>query len=217
MGMARSASTRFGVILMGAGLAIGTLVGHLAFRTSPPVHRASAILLIPQDGKLRVEAAVPVIGNPLDRLRSIERLIVARPRLETIAEKFNLYERERIENGTEAVLRRTREAIHIDYARPPAVGRYYNFFSVSFDSRDKRTAVLAAEHLVTLFMRDNIEDRGGYGHLGGPVFVKLEFLVLDGARLHTEPVSPSRSSYLALGALAGATLASLFLVPLRQT
>ena len=119
----------FGTALLGA------FAGFVAYHVSPPVYRASALLRIPQQGRLDGGAA-PVIGNPRNRLRTIREQVGALARLD-------------------------RKSVHVDFAMPPAAGRHFNLYSLAFDSDDPRTAVAGAERVAGAFFRRNVETIDG--------------------------------------------------------
>lgn len=89
-----------------------------------------------------------------DRLQSLSQQIMSRTRLEKIIQEFGLYAKER-ENGImEDVVEQMRRDITVD------IGRQTDAFRLGYKASDARTAMRVTERLATLFIDENLRDRG---------------------------------------------------------
>jgi polysaccharide chain length determinant protein (PEP-CTERM system associated) len=88
-----------------------------------------------------------------DRLRSIQQEILSRSRLERIITDFDLYADERRLQPMEQVVADMRANVEVDTVRDDA-------FRVSFVAPSPRTAMIVADRLATMFIEENVRDRG---------------------------------------------------------
>lgn len=87
-----------------------------------------------------------------DRLQSIKQEILSRTRLERMIQEFNLYPGERRRAIMEDIIEQMRKDIQVQVVRGDA-------FTVSYVSRDPRTAAAVANRLASAFMDDSVSDR----------------------------------------------------------
>ena len=87
-----------------------------------------------------------------DRLQSLKEQILSRSRLERIILDLNLNPDQRSAPAMEDLVRRMRGSIKVDTVRGDA-------FTVSYVSRDPKTAQLVTERLASLFIEENVRDR----------------------------------------------------------
>jgi polysaccharide chain length determinant protein (PEP-CTERM system associated) len=96
-----------------------------------------------------------------ERLQMLRQQILSRTRLERIIEEFNLYPELRASRIMEDAIERMRKDINVQIQASRNRRADSGAFTVSFDSGDPRTALLVAERLASLFIRENLEDRAG--------------------------------------------------------
>jgi polysaccharide chain length determinant protein (PEP-CTERM system associated) len=128
-------------------------------RSLPNRYRSEAFVLIipPQVPESLVR---PTITESLqERLNLMRQQILSRTRLERIILEFNLYSKERQSLLMEQIVERMRVDIGVNV---PKVGRREEpgHFVVSFDSESPQTAMVVAERLASLFIRENLQGRG---------------------------------------------------------
>ncbi len=88
-----------------------------------------------------------------DRLRSIQQEILSRSRLERIITDFDLYAEERQLQPMEQIVAEMRANVDVETVRDDA-------FRVSFVAPSPRTAMIVADRLATMFIEENVRDRG---------------------------------------------------------
>lgn len=89
-----------------------------------------------------------------DRLQSLSQQIMSRTRLEKIIQEFGLYAKEREKGIMEDVVEQMRKDITVD------IGRESDAFRLGYKASDARTAMRVTERLATLFIDENLRDRG---------------------------------------------------------
>lgn len=139
-------------------VAIGTAV--VAYMLPNRYRSETTILVVPQ--RVPENFVQSTVTQRIDeRLQMISQQILSRTRLERIVQEFNLYEREREDMIMEDVIERMR-TLDIKFGIPPSRGRRDDAtaFTVSFEANQARTAMLVTERLASLFIKENLEDRG---------------------------------------------------------
>lgn len=137
-------------------LAIGTFGWSL---TLPNRYRSEAtVLIIP--AQVPGNLVKPTITDPLqERLNLMRQQILSRTRLEGLIQELNLYPQERKRLLIEQVVEQMRKDIGVNI---PKVARKQvpGYFTVSFDSESAATAMIVAERIASLFVRENLVGRG---------------------------------------------------------
>ena len=125
-------------------------------------YRSEALLLIvPQ--RVPENYVRPTVTTRLDeRLQSIGQQILSRTRLEAIIQEFDLYAAERRRMIMDDVVAMMRDDVKIGRSgRATEAGA----FAVGFEADNPRTALLVAERLASLFIRENLEDRSVFADM----------------------------------------------------
>lgn len=128
-------------------------------QTLPNRYQSEAIVLI-IPAQVPVNIVKPTITDSLqERLNLMKQQILSRTRLERIIQEFDLYAQERKTLLMEQVVEQMRADIGVNV---PRVTRKQEpgHFVVSFESENPQTAMLVAERLASLFVRENLEGRG---------------------------------------------------------
>jgi polysaccharide chain length determinant protein (PEP-CTERM system associated) len=126
----------------------------------PDRYRSSTTILVVPQRVPQAYVRSTVTAGVAERLQTISQQILSRTRLERIIEEFNLYQRERQTMIMEDVIEmmRTRDVkLSVPLARRR--NQEANHFSVSFESAQPRTAMLVADRLADMFVRENLQDR----------------------------------------------------------
>lgn len=139
-------------------LLLSTIGTFLYARTLPNRYKSqSIVLIIPQQVPEKFIRST-VEESVSQRLELMRQQILSRGRLERIIEEFDLYRDERKVLLLDQVIEIMRRDIGVNVQK---VGRKQdpNNFVVSFESENPQTAMLVAERLASLFVRENIEGR----------------------------------------------------------
>jgi polysaccharide chain length determinant protein (PEP-CTERM system associated) len=129
----------------------------LVVRRLPDQYKSdTTIMVIPQRVPEKFVSAT-VTDRIGDRLQSLEQQILSRSRLEKIIVDLNLYQDLRATKSMEDLVARLHNAVKVDPVRGDA-------FNISYISNDPQTAQLVTERLATLFIKENVDDRGGLAH-----------------------------------------------------
>jgi polysaccharide chain length determinant protein (PEP-CTERM system associated) len=124
----------------------------------PDRYRSEALLQVtPQ--QVPENYVKSAVSQRLDsRLPAMEQTILSRTQLEQIIQEFNLYPKERKRLIMEDVVERMRS--HDILVGGRNGGRIDgDSFTVGFEANDPKTAMLVAERLASLFIRENLQDR----------------------------------------------------------
>ena len=125
----------------------------LVVRRLPDLYRSdTTILVIPQRVPESYVRAT-VTDRIGDRLQSLQQQILSRSRLERIIIDLNLYRDQRATRSMEDLVVQMRSAVKVDPVRGDA-------FTVSYISLSPKTAQIVTERLATLFIQENVQDRG---------------------------------------------------------
>ena len=129
----------------------------LVVRRMPDLYKSdTTIMVIPQRVPEKFVSAT-VTDRIGDRLQSLEQQILSRSRLEKIIVDLNLYQDLRATKSMEDLVARLHSAVKVDPVRGDA-------FNISYISSDPQTAQIVTERIATLFIKENVEDRGGLAH-----------------------------------------------------
>ena len=130
----------------------------------PDRYKSEAILLIVPQRVPENYVRATVTGRLDERLRAMSQQIMSRTRLEQIIQEFNLYPDDRQTMIMEDVVERMRnEDVNIGIRGGSASDS--GAFAISYESDNPRTAMLVAERLASLFIRENIEDRAVFADM----------------------------------------------------
>ena len=130
----------------------------------PDRYKSEAIMLIVPQRVPENYVRATVTGRLDERLRAMSQQIMSRTRLEQIIQEFNLYPDERRTMIMEDVVERMRnEDVSIGIRGGTASDS--GAFAISYESDNPRTAMLVAERLASLFIRENIEDRAVFADM----------------------------------------------------
>jgi polysaccharide chain length determinant protein (PEP-CTERM system associated) len=125
----------------------------LVVRRLPDKYRSeTTIMVIPQRVPEKFVSAT-VTDRIGDRLQSLEQQILSRSRLEKIIVDLNLYQDLRATSSMEDVVAGLKDAVKVNPVRGDA-------FTISYISGDPQTAQIVTERLATLFIKENVDDRG---------------------------------------------------------
>ena len=94
-----------------------------------------------------------------ERLQTISQQIMSRTNLEAVIQEFNLYPTERRTKILEDVIEQMRRDISVNIAASRRDGESSSF-TVEYVSSEPRTAMQVAEKLASLFVQENLQDRG---------------------------------------------------------
>ena len=127
-------------------------------RTLPDRYRSQTVVLVvaPQVPENIIR---PTVTESLqERLTAMRQEILSRTRLERIVMELDLYRDERKRLLMDEVIARMRDDVKVDVAKArrredPAS------FTVGFEYSEPRTAMLVAERIASLFVRENVEGR----------------------------------------------------------
>jgi polysaccharide chain length determinant protein (PEP-CTERM system associated) len=134
--------------------AVSVVVGAVL----PDRYRSEALLqVMPQ--QVPENYVKPTVTQRIEtRLPAMEQTILSRTQLEQIIQEFNLYPRERKHLIMEDVVERMRSHDVLIAGRNG--GRIQgDAFTVGFEATNPKTAMLVAERLASLFIRQNLQDR----------------------------------------------------------
>lgn len=137
-------------------LSVGSAVWSMRM---PNRYRSQAtVLVIP--GQVPTTLVRPTITQSLqERLNLMKQQILSRVRLEAMIQELNLYPQERKRLLIEQVVEQMQRDIDVTV---PKVGRKQvpGYFTVSYDSESPESALLVAERVASLFVRENLVGRG---------------------------------------------------------
>jgi polysaccharide chain length determinant protein (PEP-CTERM system associated) len=136
-------------------IAAGTFIWS---ELQPNRYRSQALVLVipPQVPENYVR---PPVGDTLkERLDLMRRQIMSRTQLERIITEFDLYPKERKELLMDQVTLQMQDDIRIDVPRT-ARREDPGSFTVSYESKNPKTAMQVTERLASLFVRANLEGR----------------------------------------------------------
>src|SRR5581483_7302797 len=132
----------------------------------PPVYRATAKLLIEQQEVPPDLVPSTVTGYMNQRMRVIETRVLTPANLAAIAEKVDLYPKERAAKRDQEIAARMRRDIKIETVsanvtdpRSGAASMAAISFNVSYDARTPETAQQVAAELASLFVNENLAVR----------------------------------------------------------
>jgi polysaccharide chain length determinant protein (PEP-CTERM system associated) len=127
-------------------------------QTLPNRYRSQATVIVirPQVPENLVRSTITQTLQ--ERLEYMRQQILSRARLERMIEEFDLYPEERRRLLMDQVVEMMRRDIRVEV---PRVGRRQapGSFTVGYESEDSRAAVLVAERVASLFVRENLEGR----------------------------------------------------------
>jgi polysaccharide chain length determinant protein (PEP-CTERM system associated) len=138
---------------------LATAVGTFIWAQSlPNVYRSEAtVLIIP--AQVPTNLVKSTITDTLQkRLNLVKEQILSRARLEQMIEEFDLYKADRKRLLMEQIVEQMRKDANVTV---PKTGRKQvpGYFVVSFDSEDPQKAMLVAERLASLFVKENLVNR----------------------------------------------------------
>jgi polysaccharide chain length determinant protein (PEP-CTERM system associated) len=137
----------------------------LVVRRLPDKYRSeTTIMVIPQRVPEKFVSAT-VTDRIGDRLQSLEQQILSRSRLERIIVDLDLYQDLRATSSMEDLVAGLKEAVKVNPVRGDA-------FTISYISGDPQTAQIVTERLATLFIKENVDDRGSLAQTTS-VFLKV--------------------------------------------
>ena len=131
--------------------ALGAL---LVSRFSPNLYQSDTLIQVVPQRVPEEYVRATVTGRIEDRLQSLSQQVMSRTRLERIIQELNLYPEARQTGLMEDVVQQMRSRIKVDIARQA------DTFTVSFVAGDPRTAQRVTERLASLFIDENLRDRG---------------------------------------------------------
>jgi len=131
------------------------------YRALPKAYRASALILA-QPQRVSEHYVQPTIRDTdlmTNQLNMVTNEVLDRKRLEKVIQELNLYADLRSSVSMEGIVEMMRRAIEV---RP--VGRIQydigqNYFSISYEGREPREAMMATNKLTSLFIEENQEAR----------------------------------------------------------
>jgi polysaccharide chain length determinant protein (PEP-CTERM system associated) len=142
----------------------------------PDRYKSEAVLLIVPQRVPENYVRSTVTGRLDERLHAMSQQIMSRTRLEPIIQEFDLYAKERKTMIMEDIVEMMRtKDVHIGLR---SGGSEAGAFAISYECNNPRTAMLVAERLASLFIRENIEDRAVFADMTGQ-FLQTQ---LDDAR-----------------------------------
>ena len=126
----------------------------------PNRYRSTAVVLVIGQQVPKDMVQSTITDTVAERLRAIQQQILSRTRLERIIDEFGLYAKERKTRIMEDIVEqmRTRD-LGINIAAQGR-GADASSFNVSFTAEQPRTAMLVAERLASLFVQENLVNRG---------------------------------------------------------
>lgn len=136
------------------------LAGTAAYsRSLPNRYRSEArIQIVPQQVPTNfVRSTVTASLN--ERLQAISAQILSRSRLEQILQEFDLYPVERRTMIMEDVIAQMRVDVNVGVGSGRSRGQAPGSFTVGYVSSNPRTAMLVAERLASLFIKENLQNR----------------------------------------------------------
>jgi polysaccharide chain length determinant protein (PEP-CTERM system associated) len=146
---------RWFIVLPLAVAAVGTFIWA---QSLPNIYRSEAtVLIIP--AQVPTNLVKSTITDTLQkRLNLVKEQILSRARLEQMIEEFNLYKADRKRLLMEQIVDQMRKDANVTV---PKTGKKQvpGYFVVSFDSEDPQKAMLVAERLASLFVKENLVNR----------------------------------------------------------
>jgi len=137
--------------LSAVGIAVASIL--------PPIYRSSASILVedPQIPENLASTTVPI--NPIEQIQIIEKRLMTRANILTLADRFDLYA-DQPGIAASAIIADTRGRTQL---RPITArrGPGATIIEVSFASEDPREAAEVTNELVTLILQENVELRTG--------------------------------------------------------
>lgn len=132
----------------------------------PPIYRSRAVILIEQQDIPQDLVRSLVTSYADQRIQVIAQRVLTNANLQTIIEKFNLYEDERKRDPLERVLEQMRDDINIAPISADIIDQKSGkaskatiAFELSFDSKTPAFAQRVANDLVSLFLNENLKQR----------------------------------------------------------
>ena len=142
----------------------GTVLALAVAFTMPKKYTSTTLVLVEQP-TVPVDYVKPVVSADLsNRLASMKQQILSRSRLEPIIVKFSLYANDRNKLPMDDQVERLRQAVDVALMEPMSgsQGRAPGFrVGVTFDN--PRTAQQICSELTSMFMEQNLTDRGKIG------------------------------------------------------
>jgi polysaccharide chain length determinant protein (PEP-CTERM system associated) len=142
----------------------GTVLALAAALVLPKKYTSTTLVLVEQP-TVPVDYVKPVVSADLsNRLAAMKQQILSRSRLQPIVEKFSLYANDRNKVPMDDQVEKLRQAIEVAMMEPMSgsQGRAPGFrVSVTFDN--PRTAQEICSELTSMFMEQNLVDRGKIG------------------------------------------------------
>lgn len=140
-------------VLAGVGTALWV-------RQLPDLYRSEAsILVVPPQIPTKI-IRTTITESLGTRIQAVKEQILSRPTLEAIITEFDLYPEERRTRLMDDVVAKMRQNVMVGGARRKGTKRVETMtFPVSFQSENPRTAMLVAERLASLVVRQNLESR----------------------------------------------------------
>jgi protein tyrosine kinase modulator len=122
-------------------------------RALPDLYRSETLILVVPQRVPENFVKSTVTTRIEDRLQSIAQQILSRTRLERVIQDFELYPQERRTGIMEDVVEKMRRDISVQVVKGDA-------FRVAYVGREPRTVMKVTERLSTLFIEENLRDRG---------------------------------------------------------
>jgi polysaccharide chain length determinant protein (PEP-CTERM system associated) len=142
----------------------GTVLALAAALVLPKKYTSTTLVLVEQP-TVPTDYVKPVVSADLNnRLASMKQQILSRSRLQPIIEKFSLYPNDRDKLPMDDQVEKLRQAIEVAMMEPMSgsLGRAPGFrVGVTFDN--PRTAQEICSELTSMFMEQNLVDRGKIG------------------------------------------------------
>ncbi len=142
----------------------GTILALTAAFMMPKKYTSTTLVLVEQP-TVPVDYVKPVVSSDLsNRLASMKQQILSRSRLEPIILRFSLYTNDRNKLPMDDQVERLRQSIDVALMEPMSgsQGRAPGF-KVAVTFNDPRTAQEICTELTSMFMQQNVTDRGKIG------------------------------------------------------
>jgi uncharacterized protein involved in exopolysaccharide biosynthesis len=129
----------------------------------PDLYRGTASVLVERELDLAGSPERPEAAGELEmRLQTISQKVLSRSRLDTLIQRFDLYQKERSHGATaEAVVVQMRRDIHLELkgADPAGAPGATVAFALSYWGRDRNVVAQVANALATSYVEDNLKSR----------------------------------------------------------
>jgi uncharacterized protein involved in exopolysaccharide biosynthesis len=142
-----------------AATAAAALLASVASSYLPTRYRSEMLILVESNRTLSGDGDAD--RQSRERLQTISRAVLSRPRLEGIVKDFGLDKSEGLTAPGVDTVQQMRRNISVEVLalEQPDAGGAAGTFKVSFQSADPRVAMRVTERLASLFIQENLETR----------------------------------------------------------